>query len=323
MTKKTAVFFVISILFSIVFTITLSGNTQYRNSFNGNKLDFMKTHPIKPGGEAIQDGSNWSLVARTGNDLTTYADINPISERQNVQGSLLLDPDETTGIHMYFLPWGSKRIVKMQIPANTGPNVFFTAAISGCSVFVYGNPNNPILYHAGIGVDLNKGNYKDKSNTIRYNAAKIGNAPVFWRLLLEKLDGVNKSKPNYAEVNKKNYVFDGIKSFRDKGKTTARANRYHQRLQELHQNDLDIRIVIPWGCFFGLREANGNWKFYLQENATIIYTHKATSKKYVTTKVIALTQRFPSGQEATNLAPAWGRIANPTQLSDKIKQSNY
>ena len=67
-------------------------------------------------------------------------------------------------VPVYWLPWNTAgAAIRLTIPArsaaNPGPDVFFTAAINGCSVFFQGTPQNPTIYHCGgytgQGVDAN------------------------------------------------------------------------------------------------------------------------------------------------------------------------
>ena len=54
---------------------------------------------------------------------------------------------------IWFLPWADLNIIRLTIPvkgtSNPDPDIFFTAAINGCSVFVQGSARHPTVYHAG------------------------------------------------------------------------------------------------------------------------------------------------------------------------------
>ena len=63
------------------------------------------------------------------------------------------------GLPAYFLPWDDRgAVVRMTIPnkrtslsEKQHPKLFFTACLSGCSVFFSGDQENPTIYHAGTG----------------------------------------------------------------------------------------------------------------------------------------------------------------------------
>ena len=60
------------------------------------------------------------------------------------------DPNK---VPIYYLPWCPGKVLDLTIPAKNAlvasPDIFFTAAINGCSVFIQGTPANPTIYHAG------------------------------------------------------------------------------------------------------------------------------------------------------------------------------
>lgn len=62
----------------------------------------------------------------------------------------------------YFLPWADDFAIRLTIPpigqrtgkSRSDPGIFFTAAISGCSVIFQGTPDNPTIYHCGGNSDI-------------------------------------------------------------------------------------------------------------------------------------------------------------------------
>lgn len=72
------------------------------------------------------------------------------------------------------------------------------------------------------------------------------------------------------EVDKTEYISDPTS--RKKGTNTPNSETFEDWLKDKKPADLDIQMVFPWGCVMGLRDATGAWKFYLQENATILFT---------------------------------------------------
>lgn len=195
----------------------------------------------------------------------------------NEAGALTFLPS-TTGVPIYFLPWGSLNIYDLTIPDvgrnlydpddPANPGLFFTAAINGCSVFVKGSPNSPQVFHAGITGEFSGG--KDV-------------APDYWRAMVQKIllrNGTSVEETGRVrEVNKRDYVYDGMH-----GGTTKTAIDFEQWLKGEAGPDFKSHIVSPWGCVFGIRYGR-TWAFYLQENATV------TTFRYVKKKNVEKVQR--------------------------------
>jgi hypothetical protein len=206
----------------------------------------------------------------------------------------LKDAAARTGwLACWFLPWKSGHLLKMRLPdhgvalaAPTGgglppvnADIFFTAAINGCSVFVYGADNSPSVVHAGIGM-----NFADAlSPTVM--TALGGEGAAIWRNLL---NGANvagdgtvttnpvKARANFAEVNR----FDSVSQ--QKGtkieQTTADSEGIEAYFARYRKDTLQGAIVNPWGCVCGIRSAGGSWTFILQRNVSVTYQRVMKSK---------------------------------------------
>src|SRR5687768_14128981 len=117
------------------------------------KLMFMQTHSVCPPDLPVHGVdpqlNSWSLqtIAATDRQKTMKLIPNPRAEL----GSFTLQPGASS-LAVQWLPWLSHSIVGLTLGAS--PDIFVTAAINGCSVFVTGAPNAPTVYHAGIGTDL-------------------------------------------------------------------------------------------------------------------------------------------------------------------------
>lgn len=162
---------------------------------------------------------------------------------------------------IWFLPWASDRVVQMQIPERprrhdtdndpSSPDIFFTAAINGCSVFVKGGCRSPVIAHAGT------------ENGTPYG----GDAAGFWRALfaVSEMHYGGSTSRFTGEVNNTMYVNDtGI----SKQLHTTNAERYKTWLDGVVRNGTRIKEVKPYGCVFGIRYGR-LWSFYLQENAVV------------------------------------------------------
>jgi hypothetical protein len=188
----------------------------------------------------------------------------------------------------YFLPWDeSGAIVKLRIPARgthaPDPGIFFTAAINGCSVFIQGDPDGPTVYHAGGST-----NRSDKNDAAR-----------FWRVALR--NHIRSSETAQArgqiqgEVNKTHYV---TTPGTQRDSSTPTAETYEKLLKEKldKRGSFEVREVSPWGCVFGIRTGD-NWKFYLQENATVIcnYVTRTGVRTVCHARPMKVNQIFPGG----------------------------
>lgn len=209
-----------------------------------------------------------------------------------VSGTFDCDAD---GQPAYFLPWDAKgAIVRLTIPPKgtrrgLDPDIFFTAAINGCSVFVQGDPKSPTVYHAGGGTG--RSNHNDAAN--------------FWRTALSRCMqsyATARARGKFgADVDKTDY----IKTMGTPGNaTTPLADQYERELkQRLDRNGkCTVLMVNPWGCVFGVRSGD-EWAFYLQENATVVVDYvkrpligKPTQHRVQYARPMRLTKIFPGGR---------------------------
>jgi len=156
-------------------------------------------------------------------------------------------------VPVYFLPWQPGTALELSIPSietfardtveeedAVQPSLFFTAALSGCTVVIRGSKKNPIILHCGIEKHQIKGTLHDR----------------FWEFLIGSMGG-----PQSA-------LHRGYYSGKE-------ISDYLRQLASTNQGT-DIRVLEanPWGTVFGIRTGE-DWKFYLQENASVRY-HKIT-----------------------------------------------
>ncbi len=206
-------------------------------------------------------------------------------------------------------------------PLETDPDLFFTAAINGCSVFVTGDPKAPRVYHGGTQME-----YRDPMDAVHK-----------WRGLFREIEPQSYYSGDFGEVNKTHYVRSGLSSkpkemrlITTKDPTTgkdvtrseflhdyktATSSAYKKYLKQLYtspsgQRNIVVQRILPFGCVFGTRAANGNWSFYLQENVKITYTLvKETSGGDVETvalnkvesRPICISEIFPNGSGAATM----------------------
>ena len=207
----------------------------------------------------------------------------------------------------YFLPWAPQAMIHMTIPRkgsrnvnDPDPDIFFTAAINGCSVFIQGSPANPTIYHCGGDPDY------------ATNVRTPTEAATFWRNLV-----LQHGSPGalHGEVNKTHYVTDVTTTNADE-KSTVTSRRYEEWLKSELDKTIRVKSVKPWGCVFGIRTGM-NWKFHLQENVTTSYA-TLQKQKYgllgMRTRKVEVSIRevgrpavvreiFPDGGACVNFSP--------------------
>ncbi|WP_295851030.1 hypothetical protein [uncultured Xylophilus sp.] len=201
-----------------------------------------------------------------------WADVTTVERDKPGAKTFKITMEEADGlVPIYYLPWCSGKLMEMRLP-DVGadmdniaehPRLFFTAALSGCSVFVDGHPARPRIVHAGI------------------NGALKTDAVAFWRDMLNGIS-VKTGRPiddHLREANKLEYM------------NTPWAMGFKQFLQADHRDTMEIREVKEWASVFGIRFGR-LWSFYLQRNATAttyrlvkksdttILTHKYTKEKF-------------------------------------------
>jgi hypothetical protein len=227
----------------------------------------------------VRNGHNYEWTVMGHQKRIAYVDLRKLPRRPNAQLNYAPGADDAVFVNgqfasrnnyipIYFLPWikaNSGGVPQLEIPNFTtsptvqdnegnnipNPAIFFTASITGCSIFFQGTAQNPTVFHAG-------GATGHSNNPV--------NAANHWRAIVDANRDVAKGAIT-GEVNKTEYISDpNVRA----GASTARADAYKTWLDNKYQNKLNVTMVQPWGCVFGFRTGN-DWTFYLQENATIFY----------------------------------------------------
>ena len=248
--------------------------------------------------------------------------------------------DDADAVPAYFLPWDQRGgSVQMTIPSGGGtdlnahPQLFFTAALSGCSILIKGTPSQPTIIHAGSG-----------QLPLPYDANK------FWKDFVEHLDShpdpaIKHRKSGLgvkAQATKSEYVtgieIDDKVSFTGKSKTTQHAVDYHRKLSKHYGDTVEIANVAPWGAVFGVRRGS-DWTFYLQENANITYYPRRKIQQvleytkgapvylpdkwvremgpeHIVSRPMALQVVFPEGGAKAELTNRWRSLLRTDPLSD-------
>ena len=178
------------------------------------------------------------------------------------------------------------------------PDFFFTASISGCSVFVHGDPKAPTVSHAGTtdpratkafevtpvfkdGLDTGK-----KLVTPNGNYFPNGNVRNHWNAVHQRHFGNNTNASSIHTSDYKNYL--GTEN-------TPQALEYDKFLRDASGREIQIDEVQSSGCVFGLRDPAGEWSFHLQKNIEVKVT-KLKKKKHLLHKNTYVPNVVPSGR---------------------------
>jgi hypothetical protein len=207
---------------------------------------------------------------------------------------------------IWWLPWnGEGSLVKLKIEQSVAtpvlnfgvgvateanPDLFFTAAINGCSIFAYGDLDGPTVYHAGLTGDVMAAlgtNAPLLGTTSEEAWGSLLNQVTFSGTTITPVVGPRKqtAKANFNEVNRSDYVAErkGTSYYKARdfvsgttGKTTKRARDFQDWLEK-HPVGAPVKAysISPWGCVFGIR-TGVSWEMWLQRNATVIH---AVAKK--------------------------------------------
>jgi len=262
---------------------------DYNALFKQDPIAFMQKYSVIPAdaigsqGTVIGDlntvstpaGHDYELKSMPNTHLEGYLSFIKIPHANGGQtGQIRVSGDynpDPTKVKAYFLPWQDDKIISMAIPQmpQFGGNsrYFFTAAINGCSVFIKGTQQTPVIYHAG-----------GSTGTKKPQAGAR-----FWQTMMQSHNATQG--PVGAEVNKTMYVTDK----KDKGLGTEHSRKFKEWLKSDQSGNYLIEDIAPTGCVMGVR-TGGLWTFYLQENATITYSSFVQQPgKFFGTKKVPVT----------------------------------
>jgi hypothetical protein len=176
------------------------------------------------------------------------------------------------------------------------PPIFITAALSGCSVFAYGDARGPSVYHGGyegrVMDALNANGNGRMGNTPEEVWRNLFNGAVYlpestgdpWEKNIHKMYKLNDPNSKLAKVQA------GIKAYGEVGKSqyvtqftstgeTHLSRQFQKWLMDANRDRLAQISVSAWGAVLGIRSTAGIWSFYLQRNASIAYQQIQKSYK--------------------------------------------
>jgi hypothetical protein len=251
-------------------TLIAQANTTVASGNLGPIFNFLSTTPVQPpsgglGGLTVDAKAKTATGGNLGDvDYAQIKLVNPMDRIAFIR--FVGDPTfpetlsfdvryaatlQTTAsragyIPIWFLPWQSKRVLKLKIEDYTtptlqpygigpapvagidplpNPGIFFTAAINGCSVFAIGGTRNPSVYHGGI-----TGSLETQMPTANFGALG-GTSEAVWHNLVEgaRFDNAGNitpktpaqhahgntkqaRHPHFGEVNRSDYVAERLPS---------------------------------------------------------------------------------------------------------------
>jgi hypothetical protein len=243
---------------------------------------------------ALSDGTSMTQVQ--GDNKVAYCDILPArSFRSGVPGdqggsyheagNLLVmhitsDRPHANAIPVYFLPWEADRMFRMKLKPSPHhaqktetwffgllgggaitPNVFVTAAVQGCSVFVEGDPASPVVYHVNaVSTDPAGGSLDTTDHWTYLKTAKFKADYMTSRMQLG-----SKKYPKTMSAHA-----PGAVHLMDYMPAAAPAN--NAWLTDHYKEELrtETATVYQFGTIFGIRESK-TWVFYRQTRTMVDY----------------------------------------------------
>lgn len=173
----------------------------------------------------------------------------------------------TTGVPVYFLPWdGRGAAVELTIPdrdpalsTDQHPKIFFTAVLSGCTIFFKGSARNPTIFHCGTEGATGGG------------LPTVGDSNKFFKRMLRTAEAQNvgTAGPIVGKVKSTDYMVRPASPNTSPHIQALEASA-GQALRQRYRNQMDVQGTIGWGSVLGVRTGRA-WKFYVQRNITIVW----------------------------------------------------
>lgn len=279
-------------------------------------VEFARTHPIVPDGsvnlgdaeEVVRHADESRHEIRPHRRLMTAQIVKQQNPTADKNLAYLLaarrhEPGTPIGADSFltwFLPWNAGGgQVSMPIPddeilgpgpdpTNVNPPYFFTVELTGCSVFIRGEPRRPEVFHNG-----------------GQNVTWEGSAGTHWRTLFARSRPQTFANERYVEVNKYHYIGGDVLGEKY---TPPLVKRYVERVKEeeaARDPQFKLLDVAGFGCVFGWRNGAGEWSFYLQENVRVFYRRGAGGPIFTcANRALRVSQIYPTRAViSTNDAP--------------------
>jgi hypothetical protein len=242
---------------------------------------------------ALSDGTHLKQVQ--GDNKVAFLDIVPASSFSHVPADLggsyhdvgnLLVMHITThrqnanALPVYYLPWAGDQMFRMKLKPSPNhakrtdtwffgllggdvitPNIFVTAAVQGCSVFVEGDPASPVVYHVNAGGTNPTGGATNTSDNRMFVQTVQFKADYMTSRMQMASQRYPKTTSTHAPDSA--HLMDYMPGMAPNNLTWL-TDKYKRKL-----NSDDV-TVLQFGTIFGLREQN-TWVFYRQTRTLLDY----------------------------------------------------
>jgi hypothetical protein len=249
---------------------------------------------------ALANGDHFTQVG--GENKVAFCDIVPAGAVGGVPGDIMGSYSDdkrlyvmrityrrasSSSIPVYYLPWQPNHMMRMKLNPSrkhpttertwyfrsytVEPDIFVTAAVSGCSVFVSGEPEQPVVYHINA-ADVNgpQGQTLETDNDTDYRAAaqaKVAHMTGLHQAAMAQFPKEGAKNPaggrtlsaqaRIGAVHREDYMPEGLPSL-----LPGLARHRPQRATDFEADQ--------FGTIFGRRKG-GTWRFYRQTRTRIAF----------------------------------------------------
>jgi hypothetical protein len=236
--------------------------------------------------------------------------------------SQILTIKNTGGTPVYYLPWNENAGYRITLSAenNVDPDLFVTAGLNGCSVFVEGDPKTPTVYHFNAkdtGGSL--GDYHmpmdaaQFENTVKQKAMDMDNrfkicsgTQKAYKVADGKGRSVNPTHYMGPVAFKKEYD-EWAKKVAAKFKCPKDPVKFTEG-QSAGQTESPIQFV-GWATVFGVKQKDATWKFFLQPRWCVTYMTLKKGEKGTKRGDYDFVTDWVDVQPATEFYPGTGGVA--------------
>ncbi len=205
--------------------------------------------------------------------------------------SEVMSGQESEFLKIWFLPWQPGHVMHVSLD-DTGPDIFLTSSVTGCSVFVEGSPDHPTVYHANESATKFGG---DQDAVIDY---------------IEQMYYQNAKLPTtMGSVDRRHY-------YRETGaELSGLPLQYRHYFEEKHGGDVSVQTEAGMGTIFGVRK-HGMWAFYLQERGLITFVRAIRQKKLLGKGAVAgYDTQIVTRHKALNIRQFWPRGVSHVKMT--------
>lgn len=276
------------------------------------KVVYEETEQVNP----MQTKTIWDLQQVKGQDRVAYCNILPSSAVTPCHGDMVprsrqgVQPNDTMqsytthlglmvmhitknspvpdAIPTYYLPWKPDRLYRMRLkpskndpqgPGARDPDLFVTAALQGCSVFVIGSEKDPVVYHANAGsVKGPQGETFNQQNADSDIAmgAKVQTMSQRFNYATANYPKNPPVPPNPTDaqpvvIQKSATIQDYMHASAFYQQVPALRQFYLRRYEHSKKRSGEPNLFVQqFGTVFGIRKL-GLWKFYRQTRTYVQY----------------------------------------------------